>query len=388
MSHHASDSQFDPLFPGDGFEGAFSEEEFSSWSEGLSDAEQELQVNLSCLVDGELDEVAAARVMVQIEESNRCRAFFEDARRFVRLHKDMADPERLEARLAMMTGSLQAEGLFGEGDSILAEAARADLVHRLATIFYQLGKAYVLAGVDGPAFRERVFEAAVRVEDAKTSGRGFVDGVLLSGKDARTGLNWRQARHLLNGRLEKIADPLEKGERLLLQALETESDHEEARIYLAFLYAHQGKTLKAARAYRQVFDEGLSLANRAHAVNQLGRLYSYEEDWRRALTCWRWLLMSGVARDDERFWFAWFNVGMAYAYIGNQHRCLDYWRRLIDLRPGAAAEVARILAETPQLQEAIDSQAGFGAALLERCPELFETHSAAGTPSADEELGR
>ena len=350
MSHHADEPK-----------------SFHDWSDGLSTAEEQLlQENLSCLVDGELDEVAAANVMVQLEDSAECRAFFEDARRFVRLHKDMADPERLEARLAMMTGSLLSEG------EMAAEAARVDLVHRLATIFYQLGKAYVLAGVDGPGFRERVFESAVQVDDAKTTGRGFVDGVLMSGKDARTGLDWRQARHLLNGRLEQIADPLWKGERLLHQALDTEQDHEEARIYLAFLYAHQGKTLKAAKLYREVFDEALSLENRAHAVNQLGRLYSLEEDWRRALTCWRWLLMSGVAQTDERFWFSWLNVGMAYAYSGDQERCIRYWRQLIDMRPDATLEVVRILAETPELREAIDSQAGFPEALLVRCPELFE----------------
>ena len=78
-------------------------------------------------VDGELDEAAAARVMVQMEESPECRAFFDDARRYVRLHKDMADPERLEARIATLAGVVPA------GAEAVSEAEQPDLVPRLAT---------------------------------------------------------------------------------------------------------------------------------------------------------------------------------------------------------------------------------------------------------------
>ena len=347
------------------------------WGAGLSATEIALQENLSCLVDGELDEAAAARVMVQMEESSACRAFFDDAMRYVRLHKDMADPARLEARLATLSGAIDGTSGADPMQNIAAEAERIDLVHRLATIFYQLGKAYVLAGVDLDAFRERVFESAVAVDpgtshaDAKTAGRGFVDGVLLTGRDAQTGVDWRQARHLLNGRLERIAEPLDKGRRLLHQAIETDSDHEEAKIYLAFLMAHEGKTLRAAEIYREVFDTALSLENRGHAANQLGRLYNAEENWRKAITCWRWITTTGLADNDPRFWMARLNIAVAYAYTGDQQRSLDYFRQLLDLHPDRVTDVAQVVGETDQLRTAIDSQPGFLEAFYERCPELF-----------------
>jgi len=350
------------------------------WSAGLSATEVALQENLSCLVDGELDEVAAARVMVQMEESEACQAFFEDAMRYVRLHKDMADPARLEARLATLSGAIDGTSGADPLQNIAAEAERIDLVHRLATIFYQLGKAYVLAGVDLDSFRERVFESAVAVDpgathsDAKTAGRGFVDGVLLSGRDAQTGVDWRQARHLLNGRLERIAEPLDKGRRLLRQAIETAPDHEEAKIYLAFLLAHEGKTLRAAEIYREVFDTALSQENRGHAANQLGRLYNAEENWRKAITCWRWVTTTGLADTDPRFWMVRLNIGLAYAYAGDQERSLDYFRQLLDLHPDRVTDTARVVAETEQLRTAIDSQPGFLEAFFERCPELFGQH--------------
>ncbi|MDP6937990.1 MAG: hypothetical protein QF848_04055 [Planctomycetota bacterium] len=347
------------------------------WGAGLSATEVALQENLSCLVDGELDEAAAARVMVQMEESEACRAFFDDAMRYVRLHKDMVDPARLEARLATLSGAIDGVSGADPMQNIAAEAERIDLVHRLATIFYQLGKAYVLAGVDLDSFRERVFEAAVAVEpgtshaDTKTTGRGFVDGVLLTGRDAQTGVNWRQARHLLNGRLERIAEPLDKGRRLLHQAIETDSDHEEAKIYLAFLMAHEGKTLRAAEIYREVFDTALSQENRGHAANQLGRLYNAEENWRKAITCWRWVTTTGLADADPRFWMARLNIALAYAYAGDQQRSLDYFRQLLDLHPDRATDVAQVVGETDQLRTAIDSQPGFLEAFFARCPELF-----------------
>jgi len=343
---------------------------FHAWAEDLGPAEEQLQMHLSCLVDGELDEVAAANVMVQMEESPECRAFFEDARRYVRLHKDMADPQRLEARIAMIAGALPNESAD--------EAARIDLLHRLATIFYQLGKAYVLAGIDPKAFRERVFEAAVAVDDTKNAGRGFVDGVVLGGKDSGTGLDWRQARHMLNGRLERISDPTEKGRRLLLQALETDPEHEESRIYLGFLDMQQGKHLRAAETFRGVFDSALSADNRGHAANQLGRIYFWEEDFRKALVCWRWLTVSGLADANDDFWMARFNIAVAYANLGDRERSLDYFRRLLDAHPGHVAVVAQTFADTPDLREVIDSQEGFPEALLERCPELFCGHTDGG----------
>lgn len=363
------------------------------WGAELSATEVALQEDLSCLVDGELDEAAAARVMVQMEESEACRAFFDDAMRYVRLHKDMADPARLEARLATLSGAIDGAPGADPMANIAAEAERIDLVHRLATIFYQLGKAYVLAGVDLNSFRERVFESAVGVDpgtsqaDAKTAGRGFVDGVLLTGRDAKTGVDWRQARHLLNGRLERIAEPLEKGRRLLHQAIETDSDHEEAKIYLAFLMAHEGKTLRAAEIYRDVFDTALSQENRGHAANQLGRLYNAEENWRKAITCWRWVTTTGLADNDPRFWMARLNIALAYAYAGDQKRSLDYFRQLLDLHPDRATDVAQVVGDTDQLRTAIDSQPGFLDAFFARCPELFGQPKSHVDPQDDSRPG-
>lgn len=346
-----------------------------SWNEGLSEVCTNFQLDLSCLLDNELDQGAAGRAMVHMEACGCCRSFFEDTRLQVQMNRDMADPSRLFARVAMLTGS---------GASMAAAAAEnIDLVHRLATIFYQLGKAYVLASID-PGYRERVFEAVVPVESGQTRGRGFVDGVLMNGKGTSGGLDWQRARAMLNGRLERIESPLEKGRRLLEEAIATDPSHEEARLYLAFLHGHEGKRIRAAEEYREIFNTAISDTNRGHAAIQLGRLHSAEKDYRKALVCWRWVTMSGLADSDERFFVARFNLGMVYALMRNQTRSLVYFRELLDRHPSKVGEIAGLFARSPRLREAIDGQRGFAEALVRTCPELFSiTPNNAGSTDSD-----
>lgn len=376
--------------------------DFDAWGDGLTHAQVALQQDLSCLVDGELDEPAAARAMVRLEDSAECQIFLDDIRRFARLHRDLSDPERLEARIAML----------GAGE-IAQAAENIDLAHRLATIFYQLGKAYTLSSIDGPGFRERVFESVVPVQDAKTQGRGFVDGVVASGRAdtdpaatpgetlntigtdgiagagdlASEGLSggdstlwggraaWVEARHLLNGRLEQISDPLEKGRRLLAQAIEIDPSHEEARIYLGYVYARDGKKLKAASLYRDVFDTAMSLSNRGHAAMQLGRLHFLEGDLHEALVLWRWMNISGLSSAEARFNVVRFNIGVAYAQLGQDDRAFKSFRDLLDGQlesGGDASDIAALFVENQDAREIFEARPGFLSRLVTQLPELFE----------------
>ena len=243
--------------------------------------------------------------------------------------------------------------------------------------------------MDKAGFRERVFEAVVPVHDTKTQGRGFVDGVVASGRvDDAVGASeeaspwggrsdWDEARHLLNGRLEKIVDPIEKGRRLLGQAIEIDPSHEEARIYLAYVYAGEGKKLKAAALYRDVFDTGLSLPNRGHAAMQLGRLHFNEGDLREALVLWRWMNISGLSSSERRFNVVRFNIGVAYLMLGQEQRALAAFRQLLDVHldsGGASAEIAALFVENPDAKEIFEAKPAFLSQLLAQLPELFDTN--------------
>jgi len=335
--------------------------------EDLSAQCVQFQLDISCLVDGELDEAASARAIAHLEGCPQCKEFFEDVRLQVRCHRDLADPELLIERYAHLVGEAKA-----------GDARAPELVRKLSNIFYQLGKAYVLTGVD-PAFRERmdkhnrVFERAVPLYPTKNRGRGFVDGVLESGRGETGGLDWVRARHMFNGRLEAIENPLEKGRRLLQEAITADPTNEKARIYIAFLDAKEGKKIRAANQFRQVFRSAEVKANRAHAAIQLGLLYEEEGEYKKAVACCRWVLMSGTEAEDDRFFVVRFNIGMYYAHLAERSRSLRAFRELLDRYPERVEEVVRLFRRSPKLRAAIDTQPGFGEELVESCPEIFTT---------------
>ena len=361
-----------PKQSGDSLDALDIQSAFDAWDQGLDVDQQALQSDLSALADGELDEAAAARVMVQVETDPLSRAFFEDIQRFSRLHKDMAEPQRVIARLSALTG----EGL-GSPSGMAQQVQEIDLVHRLATIFYSLGKAYILNALNPESFRQRVFEEAVPIEATRTTGRGFVDGVLKGGRSKQHRVDWREARHYLNGRLERVEDPMSKGLHLLEQALATDPSHEEARIYLGFVYAQQGKRLKAESMYRDVFDTAIQEENRGHAAVQIGQLHMAEEEPRRAAVFFRWLCISGLESRDERFWFVRFNIAMTFLGMGKSERCLDYLVDLAAKHPTRIDEAGALAVEAPLFQNAIQTLHGFAERFAERCPEYLNSAESA-----------
>ena len=326
---------------------------------------ESFQLDLSCLVDGELDEVAASRAMVHLETCDACRGFFDETRQCLQLHLDMADPDRMLARVSTLTG-------LGAGIDLELESRAIEAVHRLSTILYQLGKAYVLAGTR-PGWTLRVFEEAVPVEPTQARGRGFVDGVLSGGDEDLGGVDWRHARGILNGRLKRIAGPLEKGRKLLEEAVAVDGSHEEARLYLAYLHAHEGRTIQAFEEYQELLRSAVDENNRGHAAMQLGLLHGAQGDYRRALRCFRWVTLAGLPRRDARFFVAHFDVGLYHLLLDEDDRALDRFRVLFDQHADRLPEVIELFAREEGLRGVLESRPDFAEALVARCPELVST---------------
>jgi tetratricopeptide (TPR) repeat protein len=336
------------------------------WIEGLTQECVQFQVDLSSLVDGELHELAAGRAIAHLEHCAECRTFFDDARQQVRAHRDASDPDGVAHRYNDLLGV-----------NVESEVEAIELVCRLANIFYQLGKAYTLAALD-PDYHTRIFEVAVPLESTRTAGRGFVDGVVESGRGKGAGVDWTGARHLFNGTLTRIEGALEKGKRLLQEALKADDSHEEARLYLAYIDVHEGRMLKAARAFQDLFETAVHDVNRGHAAVQLARLHSTEEDFGKAILYSRWLTMSGLADTEPRFFFVRFNLGTYYARLRDRRRSIQAFRGLLDRHPERTGEAAAYFARATKLHACIESQPGFAEALLQACPELFQVTDGAG----------
>jgi tetratricopeptide (TPR) repeat protein len=334
------------------------------WIEPVQADCNQFQLNLSCLVDGELEPAGASLAIAHIELCADCRQFFDDVRLQVRAHMDLAQPERLLARLRTQLGVELGEGVLA-----------SELASKLAAIFYKLGKAYTLLAID-PDFRTQVFEPAVSVAQTQTRGRGFVDAVRDSGRGARGSVDWTHAHNMLNGQLSRIENPLEKGKRLLQEALAVDPEHEETRLYLAYVAAHEGKRLRAAREFRQIFRTSISEANRGHAAMQLAVLHEGEGEYRKAVACLRWVISRGIAEYDERFLVARFTLALCFAHLRQPDRSLAQLRLLLDEQPQHVERVADMFRRSPQLRAAIDAQRGFAQSLLATCPELFRPAAA------------
>ena len=338
------------------------------WLDDLTAVCVQFQLDLSCLADGELDGDAAGRAIAHLDGCSICNDFFEDTRMQARALRDLSNPETLAGQYRTLVGAQ----LDDEFETI-------DLVAKLSTIFYQLGKAYVLSAVD-PGYRMRFFEKPIKIVGFQAQGRGFVDGILSKGEGTRGGLDWEEKRHMLNGKLEKIVDPLEKGRRLLKEALAVDASNEEARFYLSWADMHDGKMIRAARGFRKLFQEAIDPANRAHAIMNLGMLHAKQGDRRSAIACFRWVTMSGLAESDSRFYVARFNIGIYYAQLGDQRRSLAAFRKLIDLHGDRLGDIIQAFANSESTREEISQQPGFLEALFETCPELFqESNSSSNT---------
>ncbi|HPF15928.1 MAG TPA: hypothetical protein PLJ12_16805, partial [Planctomycetota bacterium] len=224
----------------------------------------------------------------------------------------------------------------------------------------------------------QVFARAVPIQATKAQGRGFVDGVLQSERAGEGASRWSEARHLFNGRLERIQDPIEKGIRLLQQALEIESDHEEARIYLAFVYGFQGHALKAERLYREVFDTAVSPENRGHAAMQIGQLHTEEGEHRLAATYYRWITLTGLAEQEPRFWPAYFNLAIASLGMGRLQAGMHWFRELLNRFPERGPAVASLCMASQTLRKTIDADPAFAVHFEQSCPELFSIDSQGG----------
>ena len=125
------------------------------------------------------------------------------------------------------------------------------------------------------------------------------------------------------------------------------------------------------KEFRQIFRNSVSDENRAHAADQLGKLYADEGELKKALACNRWIVASGLADRDDRFFFARFNLGLYHATLRQPERALRAFRDLLDHHPGRVAEVADLFLRSPKTRSAIDQQPGLAEALLRTCPELF-----------------
>src|SRR5262245_38494265 len=135
-----------------------------------SDPCLQIQVDLSAMLDGELDAPSVRRVMVHSDVCPSCRDFLEGIRSQARLHQSLA---------AVQDGTAQGEGYGADQVDSPAARLRQQLTanrKKLSRILYELGRGFALMGLSTDFSRE-VGKEPVPVPDMAMRGRSFVDEV-------------------------------------------------------------------------------------------------------------------------------------------------------------------------------------------------------------------
>ena len=304
----------------------------------LNDPCLPIQADLSAMLDGELDAAVVRRVMVHSDACPSCSAFLDGIRQQANAHRQLAaiqmlDPEsgapRTQEALADVVGRLTEE------DPQTAELRRRLLENQrqLAKILYELGRGFVLMGVN-PEFSRVVAREPVPVPDICLRGRNLLDEVerMTSREQLHVGQEWVRAKVLFSER--EIRNPVEnlaKGKRLLRETLILWSEYHEARIYLGHAYHVEKKFDRAALEFNHVLEQAKNPVIRAYALENLGNLRLEQDLLDEALELFHQLVDSGVIEQEPRFYTTYFNMALAY---GLQHRFdeCEEWLSVLDQR--------------------------------------------------------
>jgi tetratricopeptide (TPR) repeat protein len=294
----------------------------------------QIQVDLSAMVDGELDQPSVRRVLVHTDVCPSCSMFLQgirtQARANVDLHAIFEGRPLAEIDLDVPTVELPADELIGERPSSLAEELRQKLRESrqaLARILYELGRGHVLMGTS-PKFYRAVGREPVPIPDVCMRGRNLLDEVRRLApalKSEAAGREWVRAKLLFESHQGRSpAENLGKGIELLREVLLLRPRYHEARIYLGHAYHIRQDRDLARHEFKIVLSDTDDLIMRAFALENLGNVDLEEGCPVRAIPHFLRLLDSGVIAREPRFFTSYFNLALAYGLL-REFESSTYW---------------------------------------------------------------
>lgn len=293
----------------------------------------QIQVDLSAMLDGELDAASVRRVMVHSDVCPSCRGFLKGIRDQVRLHREA-------------NGIMQA-GPGSPGAARLRQQLTENR-RKLARILYELGRGFVLMGLS-PDFSREVAKEPVPVPDMALRGRNFLDELQRwADREGHNVGEWVAAKELFAQGLRSPAENLAKGQRLLSECLALDPEHLEAHIYLGLVHHVRGQRTLARRHFTEVIATSQDPVMRGFALLNLGNVHIEEGDCEGAVELLTQLVESGVVHDHPRFGMVYFNLGLACGLLERFDDCLHWFGRLHDELPHKRQVVARELTRRSQ----------------------------------------
>jgi tetratricopeptide (TPR) repeat protein len=291
----------------------------------------QIQVDLSAMVDGELDPAAVRRVMVHSDVCAQCRSFLDGIRHQARLHQQAA------------TVAAEAGDQHGPSErqpatvlSHLREQLTANR-HKLSRVLYELGRGFALMGLSADFSRE-VAKEPVPVPDMAMRGRNLLDEI---SREGGAGAEWVAAKELFDGQLRSPDQCLARGQRLLSECLALDPDFHDARIYLGLVHYVHGQRALARRQFLEVLGKAEDRRTRGYALLNLSNIHLDEGDAAEAVRLLQQLVDSGVIADHPNLSTAYFNLGLALGLDGRFQDCARWFQRLACELPHKRAWMAR-----------------------------------------------
>lgn len=298
----------------------------------------QIQIDLSAMLDGELDAPSVRRVMVHSDVCNSCRGFLKGIRTQARAHRELSSHELIGAG-----------GEIGPGrPTERAQLLRKQLTEnrlQLSRILYELGRGFALMGLS-PDFSREVAREPVPVPDMAMRGRNLLDEVerLAHGTGAEVSGEWVRAKELFSqGHLRTPAENLAKGQRLLTECVTLTPEHYQARIYLGLVHHVRGQRGMARKQFAAVLTGTDDSIIRAFALVNLGNVFLDEGDCEGAIELFLQLVETGIIAKQPRFGMAYFNLALAYGLLERFDESRMWFRRLHDELPHKRPSVAREL---------------------------------------------
>jgi tetratricopeptide (TPR) repeat protein len=327
----------------------------------------QIQVDLSAMLDGELEAAGVRRVMVHSDVCRSCREFLEGIRSQVRLHR------RVAAAMVPATVGADSETECTSAATLRLREQLTANRRKLSKVLYELGRGFVLMGLS-PDFSREVAKEPVPVPDMAMRGRSLLDEVARA--SGATGPEWVAAKDLFDGQLRSVEENLGKGQRLLTECLALDDGCHEARIYLGLVHYVRGQRGTARKLFQQVLAQAQDPVMRGYALSNLGNIHMDEGDCDGAIQLLRELVDSGVLRQQPRMSTAYFNLAIAYGLKEQFAECL-HWLSLFDAAlPHRRNWVARELASRSQFLHLVRSHPA-AEPLARAFPGWFQSSAAA-----------
>lgn len=289
----------------------------------------QIQMDLSAMVDGELDAAGVRRVLVHADLCDTCRTFLASVRAQVRVHRAVSSAQqRRQPEPAVVAG------------------LRDQLTHdrrKLSRVLYELGRGFLLMGLS-PEFSREVAKEPVPVPDMAQKGRNLLDEVARRPAAGGEGA-WVAAKDLFDATIRSANDNLAQGARLLRECLALDADCHEARIYLGLGHHVAGRRHDARREFQHVLVHAKDRRIRGFALLNLGNLMLDEGDADGAVDLLLQLVDSGAIAEQPQLGTAYFNLGLAHGVAGRFRESAAWFRRMADEMPHKQSWMRRELAQ-------------------------------------------